>query len=127
MGMYRTAVVVLTVVFALVSWRTSHAFNTYKNRCTINRKPISMAIFEGNPIGLKIWNTVWKFPFMQPSEQGKSPTSFGDAANVLKQNILQMYGGEPSYDGAPVAEGEIDGLLEGSLFLGLQSYFEKVS
>jgi hypothetical protein len=54
-----------------------------------------------------------------------SPTTFGDAANVLKGNILQTYGDEPSEDGAPIAEGAIEGLLEGSLFLGLQDYYKK--
>ena len=58
--------------------------------------------------------------------KGTSPTTFGDGALVLKGNILQTYGGEPSIDGAPIAVGEIDGLLTGSLFLGLQTYFEKV-
>ncbi len=85
-----------------------------------------MEIFEGNPLGRRVWDTVWKFPVMQPSGQGISPTTFGDAANVLKNNILQIYGNESSYDGAPVAVGEVEGLLEGSLFLGLKSYYEKV-
>lgn len=62
---------------------------------------------------------------MSPSPAGVSPTTFGDAANVLKKNIEQIYGDEPSFDGAPVAEGEVGGLLEGSLFLGLQSYFKR--
>ena len=86
---------------------------------------LQMEIFEGNPIGKKLWDAVWELPVMQRGKQGTSPTTFGDAANVLKGNILQTYGGEPSYDGAPIAVGEIDGLLEGSLFLGLQSYFKQ--
>ena len=85
-----------------------------------------MAIFEGNPLGKQIWDTVWKWDFMQPGTPGTSPTTFGDGAQQIKGNILQMYGGEPSVDGAPVAEGEVEGLLEGSLFLGLRSYYEKV-
>jgi hypothetical protein len=84
-----------------------------------------MEIFEGNPIGKKIWDNVWKLPFMQLGIQGTSPTTFGDAANIIKANILQQYGGEESPDGAPIAVGEIDGLLQGSLFLGLKNYFEK--
>eukprot|EP01036_Dinobryon_divergens_P029748 gene29748-38888_t len=84
-----------------------------------------MEIFEGNPVGKRIWDAVWKLPIMQPGKQGTSPTTFGDGALVLKGNILQTYGGEPSIDGAPIAVGEIDGLLTGSLFLGLQTYFEK--
>jgi hypothetical protein len=86
-----------------------------------------MKIFEGNPIGKTLWDLVWKLPFMQGSEQGVSPTSFGDAALVIKNNILQIYGQEPSYDGAPVAVGAIDGLLEGSLYLGLKEYADRVS
>ena len=85
-----------------------------------------MEIFAGNPTGLKIWNAVWKLPLLQPSEQGVSPTKLGDAAQVLKGNIMQIYGNETSYDGAPVAEGAIDGLLEGTLYLGLQQYYNKV-
>ena len=91
-----------------------------------HRSNLNMEIFEGNPIGLKIWDMVWQLPIMKKSKQGVSPTSFGDAANVLKGNIMQQYGDEPSEDGAPIAEGEIDGLLEGSLFLGLQDYYNKV-
>lgn len=87
---------------------------------------MKMAIFEGNPIGKAIWDGVWKLPFMKPGLPGQSPTTFGDAALVLKSNILQLYGDEPSVDGAPLAVGQIEGLLEGSLFLGLQTYYEKV-
>jgi hypothetical protein len=77
-------------------------------------------------MGKMLWDAVWKLPVMQPGKPGSSPTSFGDAANVLKANILQIYGNEPSTDGAPVAEGEVEGLLEGSLFLALRTYYEKV-
>jgi hypothetical protein len=93
----------------------------------IGKSHYKMEIFEGNPFGKQVWDFVWKLPFMQPGKQGVSPTSFGDAANVLKSNILQIYGGEPSYDGAPVAEGEIAGITEGALFLGLRNYYEEVS
>lgn len=82
-------------------------------------------IFEGNPFGKVMWDLFWKLPFTQRGIQGVSPTSFGDAAHVLKGNILQQYGDQASVDGAPVAEGEISGLLEGSLFLGLQDYYNR--
>ena len=100
-----------------------HAFGV---TTALSRSNIRMAIFEGNPVGKAVWNVVWKLPFMRPGQPGQSPTTFGDAALVLKSNILQLYGGEPSVDGAPIAEGEIEGLLEGSLFLGLKTYYEKV-
>ena len=84
-------------------------------------------LFEGNPIGKMLWDWLWRQNFMKPSDPGASPTSFGDAATVLRNNIEQVYGGAESIDGAPIAEGEVKGMLEGSLFLGLQSYYEKVS
>lgn len=102
------------------------AFDARRNHSFIRNRYLQMEIFEGNPIGRKIWDAAWKLPVLQPSKQGTSPTKFGDAAQILKSNILQVYGDEPSEDGAPIAEGEIDGLLEGSLFLGLQKYFLKV-
>lgn len=86
-----------------------------------------MEIFEGNPIGKKLWDIFWTLPITKPGKQGESPTSFGDAALVLKNNILQLYGDVPSYDGAPVAEGDVSGFLQGSAYLGLQSYYQKVS
>lgn len=87
---------------------------------------IRMAIFEGNPVGKLVWDNVWKLPFLKPGAPGVSPTTFGDAALVLKSNILQLYGNETSVDGAPLATGEVAGLLEGALFLGLKDYYEKV-
>jgi hypothetical protein len=83
-------------------------------------------LFKGNPIGKMMWDWLWQQDFMKPSESGVSPTKLGDAATVLRNNIEQVYGGAPSIDGAPIAEGEVKGMLEGSLFLGLQSYYEKV-
>lgn len=92
--------------------RTSHSF-------------LSMELFEGNPIGKFIWDQVWKLPIMKLGTPGTSPTTFGDNANVLKGNILQLYGGFPSVDGAPIAEGEVDGFLEGTAFLALKKYEEQ--
>ncbi len=95
------------------------------SRTVQSSSELKMAIFEGNPTGKKIWDWVWTLQFMQKGESGSSPTTFGDAANVIKSNILQVYGGEPSIDGAPLATGEVDGLLEGSLFLGLKQYYDE--
>ncbi len=85
-----------------------------------------MEIFKGNPVGKFIWDKVWNLPAFQPSTPGISPTSFGDGANVLKANILQLYGNEPSFDGAPIAVGGAEGFLEGKLVLQLRSYYEEV-
>lgn len=79
------------------------------------------------PFGNVFLDLLWKLPIFRPSRQGTSPTTFGDAAKVLKYNILEVYGNKPSIDGAPIAKGEVKGLLEGSLFLGLQAYFNEVA
>ena len=130
---WRVFLAKMVVRFLVVVWLCtalpSIAFTLHKPMPSRfhSRSPLRMAIFEGNPIGKWIWDSVWKLGFMQPGKPGTSPTTFGDGAQQIKGNILQMYGGEPSVDGAPVAEGEVEGLLEGSLFLGLRSYYEKVT
>ena len=119
----------MVVRFLIVVWLCNAigtAFTIKPIPSRFRSRSLNMAIFEGNPLGKQIWDTVWKWDFMQPGTPGTSPTTFGDGAQQIKGNILQMYGGEPSVDGAPVAEGEVEGLLEGSLFLGLRSYYEKV-
>lgn len=114
-------------VWHAASLQSMHAFRSLSRPSSLRRhNTLSMEIFEGNPVGKKIWDAVWQLPLFKASPQGQSPTSFGDAALVLKNNILQLYGNETSYDGAPLAEGEVSGLLEGSLFLGLRTYYEKV-
>ena len=90
-----------------------------------SKSSLKMELFEGNPFGKFIWNQVWKLPIMKLGQPGTSPTTFGDNANVLKGTILQLYGGLPSVDGAPIAEGEVSGILEGSLYLGLQQYYKQ--
>ena len=53
------------------------------------------------------WDAVWKLPIMQPTPPG-TKCAFGDSALVLKSNIEQIYGGEPSADGCPLASGELN-------------------
>ncbi|CAM9825620.1 unnamed protein product [Chrysoparadoxa australica] len=86
---------------------------------------VRMEVFEGNPVGKWAWENVWKLPLFQKGEQG-APTTFGDAANVFKGNIEQIYGDEPSPDGCPMAEGEVEGMMTGNLFLGLQEYYRRL-
>jgi len=69
------------------------------------------------------WDAVWKLPVMQPTEPG-TKCSFGDSALVLKSNIEQIYGGSPSADGCPLATGVLDDIADGTMFVGLQQYFE---
>lgn len=38
----------------------------------------------------------------------------------------QIYGDEPSLDGCPVAEGELESMVTGNMFTGLRMYYEKV-
>lgn len=54
-----------------------------------------MEVFEGNPTGKAIWDWAWTLPVMQKGKQGE-PIVFGDQANVLRKNIEQIYGEEPS-------------------------------
>ncbi len=68
------------------------------------------------------WDLVWKLDVMKPGEPGTDCT-FGDSANVLKNNIEQIYGGYPSLDGCPLAEGDIADIADGTQFIGLQKYF----
>jgi hypothetical protein len=69
------------------------------------------------------WELVWKLDIMKTGKPGEE-IIFGDTANVLRTNIEQIYGGFPSLDGCPLAEGEITDIADGTMFLGLQQYFE---
>lgn len=70
------------------------------------------------------WELVWKLDMMKTGEPGKEIV-FGDTANVLRTNIEQIYGGYPSLDGCPLAEGEITDIADGTMFIGLQRYQNK--
>jgi len=67
------------------------------------------------------WELVWKLEIMKTGEPGNE-IIFGDSANVLRTNIEQIYGGYPSLDGCPLAEGEITDIADGTMFIGLQRY-----
>ncbi len=83
-----------------------------------------MEVFEGNAMGKAVWDIVWKLPIMKRGAPG-TPIEFGDVAHVLRKNIEQIYGNEPSVDGAPLAEGEVSTMTDGTAFLGLYQYFRK--
>lgn len=67
------------------------------------------------------WELVWKLDVMKKGEPGEE-IIFGDTANVLRTNIEQIYGGYPSLDGCPLAEGELNDIADGTMFIGLQQY-----
>jgi hypothetical protein len=67
------------------------------------------------------WELVWKLDIMKKGEPGQA-TIFGDSANVLRTNIEQLYGGYPSLDRCPLAEGDITDIADGTMFIGLQTY-----
>jgi len=67
---------------------------------------------------------VWELDIMKTGNQGDEIT-FGDSANVLRTNIEQIYGGYPSLDGCPLAEGALDDIGDGTMFIGLQNYFQQ--
>eukprot|EP00529_Nitzschia_sp_RCC80_P016346 CAMPEP_0113455284 /NCGR_PEP_ID=MMETSP0014_2-20120614/8296_1 /TAXON_ID=2857 /ORGANISM="Nitzschia sp." /LENGTH=673 /DNA_ID=CAMNT_0000346709 /DNA_START=54 /DNA_END=2075 /DNA_ORIENTATION=+ /assembly_acc=CAM_ASM_000159 len=87
--------------------------------------PGSMASSEDQDVeGLPWWwDLVWKLDIMKTGQPGEE-IIFGDSANVLRTNIEQIYGGFPSLDGCPLAEGEITDIADGTMFLGLQRYFD---
>lgn len=67
------------------------------------------------------WDLVWKLDIMKTGVPG-TECNFGDSANVLRTNIEQIYGGFPSLDGCPLAEGELADIADGTQFIGLQRY-----
>eukprot|EP00980_Cylindrotheca_fusiformis_P030986 scaffold25694_cov127-Cylindrotheca_fusiformis.AAC.17 len=69
------------------------------------------------------WEMVWKLDVMKKGEPGEK-IIFGDSANVLRTNIEQLYGGYPSLDGCPLAEGELNDISDGTMFIGLQEYMK---
>mmetsp|Transcript_5472 Transcript_5472/g.17275 ORF Transcript_5472/g.17275 Transcript_5472/m.17275 type:complete len:623 (-) Transcript_5472:26-1894(-) len=67
------------------------------------------------------WDGFWSLPFTKEGEPGTELT-LGDTMRIFKANIEQIYGDAPSSDGAPLAEGDISGLADGTLYLGLHEY-----
>ena len=65
---------------------------------------------------------VWKLDIMKLGQDGED-IIFGDSANVLRTNIEQIYGGFPSLDGCPLAEGDLSDIADGTMFIGLQRYY----
>jgi hypothetical protein len=77
------------------------------------------------------WEFVWNnFDFLKPTSNdtgidlSATPVTLGDSATVLRYNIEQLYGGYQSVDGCPVATGALDDLAEGTMFVGLQNYYQ---
>lgn len=72
------------------------------------------------------WEAFWALPFTQRGAAG-TPLTLGDTLHVFRKNIEQIFGGDPSYDGAPLATGDLAsaGLTDGTMYLGLQKYQEK--
>jgi cytochrome P450 len=69
------------------------------------------------------WELFWQLPFTARGKPGE-PINLGDTMHVFRLNIEQIFGGEPSYDGAPLATGDLasSGLTDGTMYLGLQKY-----
>jgi len=74
---------------------------------------------EGLP---RWWHFGWDLPIMARAEPG-SDIIFGDSAHVLRTNIEQIYGDYDSLDGCPLAEGDIGDIADGTMFIGLQRYY----
>jgi len=87
--------------------------------------PVNLAEGEA-PEGLPWWwEAFWTLPFTARGKPGE-PLVLGDTMHVFRTNIEQIFGGEPSYDGAPLAKGDLanSGLTDGTMYLGLQRYQE---
>jgi len=87
--------------------------------------PVNMG--EGAAEGLPWWwEAFWKLPFTERGKAGE-PLNLGDTLHVFRTNIEQIFGDYPSYDGAPLAAGDLaeSGLTDGTMYLGLQRYQEK--
>ena len=67
------------------------------------------------------WELVWDLDIMKRGTAGED-IIFGDSAHVLRTNIEQIYGGYPSLDRCPLAEGDITDIADGTMFIGLQRY-----
>ena len=67
------------------------------------------------------WSIFWKLPFTRRGKEGE-PLTLGDSMHIFRTNIEQIYGDYPSVDGAPLAEGEVSGLQDGTMYLGLYEY-----
>lgn len=123
-----------SVMPTFTSRSTKHFSSTKEKEDTsaeaksVNGAPVSEGapvVADPNADGLPWWwELVWKLDIMQKGKQGE-PITFGDSANVLRTNIEQIYGGYPSLDGCPLAEGEITDIADGTMFIGLQRYQDK--
>jgi cytochrome P450 family 97 subfamily B polypeptide 3 len=93
---------------------------------TEEKKEVKSTMDENEPTNAEglpwWWEYVWKLDIMKKGEPGTDCT-FGDSANVLRTNIEQIYGGYPSLDGCPLAEGDIADIADGTQFIGLQKYY----
>ncbi|KAL7576510.1 hypothetical protein ACA910_018009 [Epithemia clementina (nom. ined.)] len=70
------------------------------------------------------WEWVWQLDLFQLGEPG-TEIGLGDSAYVFRTNIEQMYGGYPSLDRCPMAEGALDDIGAGTMFVGLQNYYRQ--
>ena len=113
---------------ALRLYSTTEEKDTKEDKDTADKDAVKDATevtLDSNADGLPWWwDMVWKLNIMKRGEPGED-IIFGDSAHVLRTNIEQIYGGYPSLDGCPLAEGDISDIADGTMFIGLQRYYEK--
>ncbi len=110
-------------VKGIKSSSSTNLFATVEEEKTDSKKDEKTMEVDPDAEGLPWWwDFVWKLDVMKPGVPGTDCT-FGDSANVLKGNIEQIYGGYPSLDGCPLAEGDIADIADGTQFIGLQKYY----
>eukprot|EP00931_Biecheleriopsis_adriatica_P025678 TRINITY_DN1569_c0_g1_i10.p1 TRINITY_DN1569_c0_g1~~TRINITY_DN1569_c0_g1_i10.p1 ORF type:complete len:656 (+),score=185.76 TRINITY_DN1569_c0_g1_i10:70-2037(+) len=116
------------------------AFSANARSSKLSRKARGGEATEGKAMmyGLKVednikflpwwWDALFMLPFAQPSQPGEKIT-FGDQLQIMKLNMEQLVLGKESFDGAPVAAGNLKALAPGlsdeTLYLGLQKFQEK--
>eukprot|EP00639_Heterosigma_akashiwo_P033958 CAMPEP_0194725620 /NCGR_PEP_ID=MMETSP0296-20130528/27788_1 /TAXON_ID=39354 /ORGANISM="Heterosigma akashiwo, Strain CCMP2393" /LENGTH=606 /DNA_ID=CAMNT_0039630175 /DNA_START=35 /DNA_END=1855 /DNA_ORIENTATION=+ len=131
--MIRPEIILLALVCLCFLLNVSYAFvgpslrapSKIGRESVSSRSSLRMEVFEGNPVGKWAWNNVWKLPLFKRGEQG-APILFGDSAYVLKKNIEQIYGGEPSVDGCQIAEGDVSEDMGDTVHLGLYKYYDQM-
>merc|ERR1719191_434293 len=71
-----------------------------------------------------LWEHFWNLSFARRGNYGEALV-LGDTMHIFRTNIEQIYGNCPSVDGAPLAEGDISELTDGTMYLALFKFYKK--
>lgn len=126
-GIHRQSRVLTSALFSTTEDKTDEQTDNKAGEPATMKGEVASSVIttEKNPDAEGLpwwWEMVWDLDIMQVGKSGEE-ISFGDSANVLRTNIEQIYGGFPSLDGCPLAEGELADIGDGTMFIGLQNYY----